>query len=381
MATSIDEVPVESSTSTSSINGGTSSSSTSTITTISSDSDSRPPIHQDLLTWLNHHPNTYISPKFTIQPSQYGGYGGFVVSSSSSLSLPVIADELLFRIPRECCVTYNDALSDPDCGTIFQLVKNERVPSWGMVLIAGYIAKEYLLANQELLYYEEQDNSSSSSSWGTNNNSTMDSSSSSSSRIKHLAYLTSVPWKQGELNQDHVLFWSEDKVETLLKGSYAYNDAVLIRSTVHNAVQLLSDFVVPVIQQQQLNKEKPTEQIQEELEEVFKGAFVIALSRSFAEEVELDDDGTIEIENLLLPLIDILQHSNTPNTYLEPYEDYILVRAKRDVEPGEELFHQYQEEDENVIPKHKFFTRYGFIPGVRESVVDLLKGRSPLFFQ
>ena len=114
-------------------------------------------------------------------------------------------------------------------------------------------------------------------------------------------------------------------------------------------------------------------------EEAMKGAFVIALSRSFAEEVELDD-GTIEIENVLLPLIDILQHSNTPNTYLESYDDYIQVHAAREINVGEELFHQYQAEDDNVIPPYKFFTRYGFIPGIREPIRDLLKRRSGLFF-
>ena len=54
---------------------------------------------------------------------------------------------------------------------------------------------------------------------------------------------------------------------------------------------------------------------------------------SFAEEVESDDDDgktTIETENvLLLPLIDILQHSNTPNSReclpasIESIRDYL----------------------------------------------------------
>jgi hypothetical protein len=116
-----------------------------------------------------------------------------------------------------------------------------------------------------------------------------------------------------------------------------------------------------------------------------KGAFVIALSRSFAEEVEYDDpiDGTtpvVEIENVLLPVIDMLQHSNIPNTILEPYDDCVLLRAQRYIEGGEELFHQYREEDEKVIPPHKFFTRYGFIPGVTVPILDLLKSKSCIFF-
>ena len=104
---------------------------------------------------------------------------------------------------------------------------------------------------------------------------------------------------------------------------------------------------------------------------------------SFAEEVESDDDDgktTIETENVLLPLIDILQHSNTPNTVLESYDDYILLRARRDIALDEELYHQYQEERDDVIPPHKFFTRYGFIAGVNEPIAELLKRKSDLFF-
>ena len=120
--------------------------------------------------------------------------------------------------------------------------------------------------------------------------------------------------------------------------------------------------------------------IRERYSNAVKGAFVISLSRSFAEEVEYDNGTTIEVENVLLPLIDILQHSNTPNTMLESYDDCILLRARRDIEKGEELFHQYQEEREDVIPPHKFFTRYGFIPGVKEPIAELLKSKSDLFF-
>jgi hypothetical protein len=32
------------------------------------------------------------------------------------------------------------------------------------------------------------------------------------------------------------------------------------------------------------------------------------------------------------------------------------------------------------MPYHKFFTRFGFVPGVVEDVVDLVRRRSPIFF-
>lgn len=247
-----------------------------------------------------------------------------------------------------------------------------------MILIAGWIAKEILLcmeysavgifdAAQAKMFKHE-------------------------GYPQHKYYLYTLPWGRGELDQDHVLFWSDEEVDTLLRGSLAYDDALLIRNTVDDAVKILSDTLVQNVfdirtklrvgEEELLRPGDESDdkaEIREELGRTIRAAFVIALSRSFAEEVE-SEDGSIEVENLLLPLIDILQHSNTPNTILEPYEDYVLLRARKDVDADEELFHRYQEEDDGVIPPHKFFTRYGFLPGVKEPVTDLLKSRSSLFF-
>ncbi len=354
-----------------------------------------PTIHTQLIQWLSSHPITHISSKFSIQPSALGGgYGGFVTNTAIS------QNELILQIPRQLCVTYDDVLRDPTCGHVFQSIKNERVASWGMILLAGWIAKEYVIAQLLLQLQQNMDaSSSSSSSHGSTTSSSIN------TRIKHSPYLQSLPWTQGgSFSQDHVLFWSTEEVGTLLSGSKAYEDAILIRNTVDGATQRLVDVMVPIILHDiRLNRTSSSRSeelvlsssvnadnaeadiIRERYVHAVKGAFVIALSRSFAEEVEYDDDNdgnntTIETENVLLPLIDVLQHSNTPNTILESYDDYILLRARRDIAIGEELYHQYQEEREDVIPPHKFFTRYGFIPGVNEPITELLKRRSDLFF-
>ena len=294
------------------------------------------PIHATLIKWLQEHPTTYISPKFTIEQSKLGGYGGF--SSAAGFA----DGELIIRLPRECCVTPEDALYDPSCGEIFQQAKQKRVPSWAMLIISGFIAKEYLLSNRMK----------------------------NKTAIKHSPYLQSIPWVQGELGQDHVIFWSQEKVDMLLGESLAYNDALIVRKTVDSAIRLLKDVIRPIVEDAD----------DEEIEGAVKGAFVVCLSRSFAEEVESDDGTTLEVENAMLPLLDVLQHSNNPNTSLESYDDFILLRARGDISAGEELFHCYQEERDDVIPKHKFFTRYGFIPGVRTPVVELLESKSSLFF-
>lgn len=58
----------------------------------------------------------------------------------------------------------------------------------------------------------------------------------------------------------------------------------------------------------------------------------------------------------------------------------IEVRASRDIQAGEELFNQYKAEEDVNMPYHKFFTRFGFVPGVVEPMADLVKRRSPIFF-
>jgi len=334
------------------------------------------PIHAHLVQWLSSHPNTHITSKFVIRPSTLGGgYGGFANNF-------IPRGELILQIPRELCVTYDDVLHDSTCGHVFQSIKNERIPSWGMILIAGWIAKECVIAQREPSLLANHNNVDASNN----------------SRIKHNPYLQSLPWTQGgSFSQDHILFWSQDEVETLLGGSKAYADALLIRNTVDDAIKRLVDVMVPIILHDSRMVERSSQSdrrqlpatmsndedeadIRERYSNAVKGAFVISLSRSFAEEVEYDNGTTIEVENVLLPLIDILQHSNTPNTMLESYDDCILLRARRDIEKGEELFHQYQEEREDVIPPHKFFTRYGFIPGVKEPIAELLKSKSDLFF-
>jgi hypothetical protein len=112
------------------------------------------------------------------------------------------------------------------------------------------------------------------------------------------------------------------------------------------------------------------------LEDAVRGAFVILLSRAFAESVE----GITE--DRLKPLLDMLQHSNTPNVSHNTVDggSIIEVKASKMILSGEELFNQYQNEEEGM-PYHKFFTRFGFVPGVyNEPVADLIAARSTIFF-
>ena len=307
--------------------------------------------HSDMINWIKQNPPAYINPKFEILPSELGGYGGFCSPTAKKIMKP---NEMIMCIPRKCCVTFDDALNDEDCGGAFRMAKEYQLPDWQLLLVAGWAAKEYMLANT---------------------------STDMKSKIKHWPYLKTLPWKRGELDFEHVLFWSDDKVETLLKRSVAYDDAQLIRSRVQNATKLLDDLVVgPSLRPKMgLDASDPINGLKEAVTAVFASA----LSRSFSEEVEVDNpDGTtdIEEETLMIPVLDILQHSNDPNTLVETYDNYIILKAKRLILPGEELYHRYQEENNDIIPPYKFFTRYGFVPGVNKPVVELLEEKSAIFF-
>lgn len=76
------------------------------------------------------------------------------------------------------------------------------------------------------------------------------------------------------------------------------------------------------------------------------------------------------------------QHSDDPNIrhVMRKDDGTVVVTARRDLEAGEELFNQYRSEEEESMPYHRFFTRYGFVPGIQEPVTNLLKEKSSIFF-
>jgi len=109
-----------------------------------------------------------------------------------------------------------------------------------------------------------------------------------------------------------------------------------------------------------------------------RGAFVISLSRAFTAPSGAGDG---KEEDRLEPFLDMLQHSNTPNIKHKCAEDgSIEVTAGEGIESGEELFNQYRGEEDVNMPYHKFFTRFGFVPGVTEPVANLIAERSTIFF-
>jgi len=339
--------------------------------------------YDDLVQWfLAADEDCYLSSKIEIRPSTRGGLetGGYGAFASEDVS----RGELLMKIPRKCCVTLDDALNDNECGAAFQGLMKKAGPGSETVILAGYLAKEYLLLQE----YERRIAEGSSPD--------DDSEMRRLSKIKFGPYLRTLPWKRGVNAQEHVLFWDNDYVDTLLKGSLAYEDAVEIRSSVTYATKILNGIIAPVVRKargegndsdddsgfrfpwQPKPEKESSNEILDGLEDAVRGAFVICLSRSFAAPISADIEKT---EERLEPMLDLLQHSNNPNIkHGNALSGKIEVTASVDIKSGDELFNQYLGEEDENMPYHKFFTRFGFVPGVVEPLADLIADRSTIFF-
>ncbi|KAL9183608.1 hypothetical protein ACHAXT_004464 [Thalassiosira profunda] len=348
-----------------------------------------PAAYDDLINWfLSSNDKSYMSQKVEIRPSTRGGLatGGYGMFAKGELE----EGELLLRIPRDCCVTLDDALKDAECGPAFKNLMEKAGPGSDTVIVAGYLAKEYLLLQE----YDRR----RAAGEKDDDNSEMR----RLSNIKFAPYYRTLPWKRGVNAQEHVLFWDDSDVEALLKKddgekSLAYDDAMETRATVKLAIKLLDGIISPIVGRARGEVEETTEeegfrfpwQQEEEkpavedgplegLEEAVTGAFVISLSRAFAAP---SDAGGGKEEDRLEPVLDMLQHSNTPNISHKFAKDgSIEVTAKGGIQTGDELFNQYKGEEDKAMPYHKFFTRFGFVPGVTEPVANLIAERSTIFF-
>ena len=300
----------------------------------------------------------YINEKLIINESTGGdGYGMFVTQDCTE-------DELLFTIPRNLCFTLNDALEDVDCGTQFKSLIDKAGPGGNTVAMAGYMAKEYLVGKEQ----EKSDNNNSSR-WGP--------------------YFATLPWKRGINNQEHILFWDDEKIESLLDGSLCYSEATSLREEVDLAIRVLGPMTRKPIQiargieqeedgfkfpWQVNNDDSKKNEKMEGFDDAVKGAFVCLLTRAFQ-----DGDGD---EEKLVPLLDMLNHAETPNVRhaMRKSDGTVEVRARCDIPAGSELWNQYRSEEEESMPYSRFFTRFGFVPGISEPMENLLRDKSSIFY-
>jgi hypothetical protein len=338
-----------------------------------------------LLEWLESSGAT-INDCLEIRQSSQGvqaGYGVFV-------DRPVKEGELLFSIPRNLCVTIEKATtSTDDDGTFGNGLQNliDKAGQGGCtVAMAGYMAKQYIL-----MYLEQRDEEIAAGDDDKDNKNIWG------------PYLQLLPWKRGINNQEHVLFWNEAKIETLLRGSLCYSEAKSLRSEVALSIQVLGPLLkrsvrmargdlstnaferltslLPWEQYKQKNNSDLDDVLDDQLiGDAIKGAFVTLLTRSFEDNIVGDsdvsenksNDDIVDNENdgddddiddisyeKLVPMLDLLQHSDTPNVrhcYVSS-DATVEVRARVDIDPGSELWNQYRSEEDETMPYSRFFTR------------------------
>jgi len=320
-----------------------------------------------LLDWMASK-GAFVSDKITIQPSSRGGgYGAFVTDL-------VEEGELLFTIPRSVCVTTQNVVDDEACGKAFARLIEKAGPGGSTVAMAGFLAKEWLKALEDV---EQGKDLMSSSEFGP--------------------YLATLPWERGTNSQEHILYWSDDDVGELLSGTMCYGEAIDLRKEVALATKVVNGIVGKTIREYRgeevdsgfkwpwevkaESSSSSPEVYVRGLPEAVTGAFVSLLTRSFQDCDDDDDDG--DDPEKLVPLLDMLQHSDDPNiSHAMKKDDGRTVegRACRLIAAGEELLNQYRSEMEENMPYHRFFSRYGFVPGIQEPIEDLLKAKSSIFF-
>lgn len=309
--------------------------------------------YDKLVSWLKSKDAT-VNDKIEIVPSPFGGYGAIVTDD-------VEEDELLFTVPRSACLTLKDAIVDPVCGEAFAKLIEKAGPGGNTVAMAGYMAKEYLIQ-------KTSPETSNDLSFGP--------------------YLATLPWERGVNSQEHVLFWSGEDVEKYLEGTMCCDEATALRSEVDLAIKVINSIVAPSIRTARGEEaesagfswpwevKQASSGLVDGIDGAVKGAFVSLLTRSF-------EDGDEDNGEKLVPLLDLLQHSKEPNVshIMRKADGTVEVRAKRKLDAGDELLNQYREEEEETMPKHRFFSRFGFVPGASaKEIPNMLEDSCSIFY-
>jgi hypothetical protein len=90
--------------------------------------------------------------------------------------------------------------------------------------MAGFMAKEQLKALEDV---KQGKDLKESSSFGS--------------------YLATLPWERGDNNQEHTLYWSQEDIDTYLKGSMCYDEAMALRAEVDLAVTVMNGIIGNIV--------------------------------------------------------------------------------------------------------------------------------------
>ena len=314
---------------------------------------------EELLSWTLSN-NNHVD----ILPSTVGHGNGLFVTKS------ILKHEIIMTIPSNKTISIEDAWEDLEMGDAFMYLTDIGGPGAKLATLAGFVAKEVGL---NTLFVDNKTTTSTSI------------------KSKWKPYLDCLPMNW----QDHVLWWSNDKVERLLKGSNVYEEVLSMREQVDIAIENLvcifwnhyTNMEDDVSHNDNQEREKEMKIFEERLSTLVRSAFCAILSRAFEDE----DFDCMK----LIPVLDMTQHCSSSDNDDDDGVDVniihetdtstgnIVVRAKRDLSQGEELFNCYS----TSLAPHQFFTVFGFVPNTtnnnnnnNKTVLELLEEKDPIFF-
>lgn len=140
------------------------------------------------------------TPPLAIRKSQLGhGHGLFATQG-------INADSIVFKIPREKCLTLQEAKSHPTLGKSLAIMEDDLGEEFGPIaILSAYLASEML--REDCAEWEEDE----------------------SLRGDYGPYVSILPTGRAVSEQDHVLWWSEKEVNDLFKGGAAHDKATALR--------------------------------------------------------------------------------------------------------------------------------------------------------
>lgn len=306
-----------------------------------------------LTSWLRSFPGAQIGP-LELGPSRLGGGTG------AFLTADVREGDVLLAIPAAACPSLSMALSDDEVGEKLEPL-TKLGPGGATVALAGFLAYRWCVSGPE---------------------------------GEAGAYLRHLTWERRP-GCEHVVWWSEEEVDALLRGSTCLEDARGVRAEVELGIRAIRGLLLPSVAWRYATQGRAPWAADAELKRAARGAFVAILTRAFTvgDDVEGGEGGEPAAgergaeeqrgvaESQLVPWLDMFQHGEEPSIrYIIDADAGAVVTARRPLPAGHELVNNY-----GKLSDSKFFTRFGFVPGgggeaTVESAREMFEQRSPVFF-
>mmetsp|Transcript_14085 Transcript_14085/g.21999 ORF Transcript_14085/g.21999 Transcript_14085/m.21999 type:complete len:359 (+) Transcript_14085:106-1182(+) len=282
-----------------------------------------PQWYEDMLEWALDGNDS--APLVTIQPSMTNqGHGLYAARDFN-------ADEVLFEIPANKCLSLEQAWNHPHLGKSLRTLAegSNDIHAGNIAVLAAYLAIE--LVNDARAEFE--DNSILESPY--------------SPYLKTL--LTGI---KGVTVLDHVLHWSSSDVDVLFSGTLAHEKVVALRHWVGVQSKVILDLLMNDLFDNEISVSES------QVATIIILAFISVLGRSFQD----DDKFGIRGLQMMVPVLDMAHYSHDPNIKCRiTTTNSVVVQAARDIQEGQELVIGSPTE-ESELQEIEFFVSVGLIP-------------------